>query len=71
MMRAYASEYPQYNLESNKGYGTFEHIEAIKNMARRRSTDEFIYRPFRIPIEKRFEGMKAEDFAVQYIMNPL
>lgn len=26
----YAEEFPQYNLESNKGYGTAEHIAALK-----------------------------------------
>ncbi|MFZ7132081.1 MAG: ribonuclease HII [Eubacteriales bacterium] len=30
MMEAYHQEYPQYHFLSNKGYGTREHIEAIK-----------------------------------------
>lgn len=68
MMRAYASDYPQYNLESNKGYGTFEHIEAIKKYGptpiHRMSFLASI--PYSHS-KNRFEGMKAEDFAVQYI----
>ena len=30
MMEDYAKEYPQYAFEKNKGYGTAEHIKAIK-----------------------------------------
>lgn len=30
MMEEYAKIYPQYHLEANKGYGSAEHIEAIK-----------------------------------------
>ena len=30
LMRAYAQEYPQYGFDSNKGYGSAEHIQAIK-----------------------------------------
>ncbi len=30
VMKEYAQMYPEYNFESNKGYGTAEHIEAIK-----------------------------------------
>ena len=30
MMDEYAKDYPQYHFEKNKGYGTKEHIEAIK-----------------------------------------
>lgn len=30
-MVAYASQYPQYGFESNKGYGTQEHILGLKN----------------------------------------
>ena len=29
-MREAALAYPQYNWQSNKGYGTLEHINAIK-----------------------------------------
>lgn len=30
LMREYAKIYPEYDLDSNKGYGTKKHIEAIK-----------------------------------------
>lgn len=30
VMKEYALQYPEYKFESNKGYGTAEHIEAIK-----------------------------------------
>ena len=30
MMDEYAKLYPEYHFEKNKGYGTKEHIEAIK-----------------------------------------
>jgi ribonuclease HII len=30
MMDDYAKEYPQYAFDSNKGYGTAAHIQAIK-----------------------------------------
>ncbi len=31
VMRAYAAQYPEYGFESNAGYGTARHIEAIKS----------------------------------------
>lgn len=31
LMEEYAKAYPCYGFEKNKGYGTFDHIEAIKN----------------------------------------
>lgn len=30
MMKEYSKQYPQYGFESNKGYGSKEHIEALK-----------------------------------------
>ena len=30
LMKAYSEEYPQYGFERNVGYGTEEHIEAIR-----------------------------------------
>ncbi len=30
IMKEYAKEYPQYGFDSNKGYGSAEHIEALK-----------------------------------------
>lgn len=32
MMVAYAEDYPEYHLDSCKGYGSAEHIEAIRNL---------------------------------------
>lgn len=32
MMDEYAKEYPEYGFEKNKGYGTFDHVEAIRNI---------------------------------------
>ena len=32
MMVEYAKKYPQYGFESNKGYGSASHIEAIKTI---------------------------------------
>jgi ribonuclease HII len=32
LMRELAKEYPDYKWESNSGYGTKDHIEAIKNV---------------------------------------
>ena len=34
MMVEYAKEYPEYGFEKNKGYGSKEHIEAIKKVGR-------------------------------------
>lgn len=31
IMETYGIDYPEYNFKSNKGYGSAEHIEAIKN----------------------------------------
>ena len=30
VMKQYAEEYPEYGFDSNKGYGSKDHIEAIK-----------------------------------------
>jgi ribonuclease HII len=32
IMRKYDEEYPEYGFSRNKGYGTSEHIEAIKKL---------------------------------------
>jgi len=32
MMKKYARDYPQYNFEKHKGYGTKEHIEVLKRL---------------------------------------
>lgn len=68
MMCAYADTYPEYHLASNKGYGTFEHIEAIREYGptpiHRMSFLSSI--PYSHS-KNHFEGLKAEDFAVQYI----
>ncbi len=32
LMDEYAKEYPEYGFEKNKGYGTFDHVEAIRNI---------------------------------------
>lgn len=34
IMRALGDEFPQYNWEKNKGYGTKEHVEAIRQFGR-------------------------------------
>ena len=39
LLREYAKEYPEYQFDKHKGYGTKAHIEALKNMAPARITE--------------------------------
>ncbi len=69
MMKRYALKYPEYCLDANKGYGTYEHIEAIKKYGpsplHRKSFLSSIYTSH---AQNYNIGMQAEEFAVKYII---
>ena len=44
LMDRYAQEYPEYHFDSNKGYASASHIEAIKQVGFALASRKFLYR---------------------------
>jgi len=47
-----ANKYPEYHFDSNKGYGTIEHLKAIQKFGPIKDFHRFSYRPIREIIKK-------------------
>ena len=67
MMSEYSEKYPEYNLVGNNGYGTLEHIEAIKQYGltpihRRSFVNNIDYRN-KLNLGRHFEE-KAKDYLI-------
>lgn len=64
MMVYYDSIYPEYGFASNKGYGSAEHIAALKSMDRHRFTEEPLLRILyhKIIIQNHKGGCSDADF---------
>ena len=47
-----ANKYPEYHFDSNKGYGTIEHLKAIQKFGPIKDFHRFSYRPIKEIIKK-------------------